>query len=201
MPTIKEVKEELKKKGLKTSGNKAQLIDRLNGNQWTSSYTPPGNFLTGTGTPYDNIWVASVQGNYSMVQRHLQISKTKPGYNIDQLSPFGRTALEQASLAGHIHTVRYLINEGSMDLNGTAYLSTNTICRKMLTKMGFKGHSFMCLPQVKLLVAKRNLVLSQICGELDYDTLLMIIGYTQKCFSNGPLYHSVLKRSVLQIHD
>ena len=130
--TLKEINKELKKKGLKTTDNKAQLVDRLKGNQWTASYIPPGNFLTGKGTPYDNIWVASVQGDYSMVQRHLQISKTKPGYNIDQLSPFGRTALEQASLAGHIHIVRYLINEGAMDLNGTAYLSTNRVCRKIM---------------------------------------------------------------------
>ena len=197
MPTIKEVKEELKKKGLKTSGNKAQLIDRLKGNHFTASYTPPGNFSTGTGTPDDNIWAAAVQGNYSMVQRHIKTSKIKPGYNIDQFSPFGRTALDQASLGGHLHTIRLLIKEGAIDLNGTAYLSTNPICRKMLTNMGFKGHSFLCLPQVKLIVAKRNLVLSQIDLGVDYDTLLLIIEYTRKCFTNGPLYHAVLQRSLM----
>ena len=195
MVTVKELKQELKTKGLKISGNKAQLIDRLKGNHWTTSYTPPGNFSSTSG---DNIWCAAVQGNSHMVLRHINTSKMKSGYNIDQCSPFGRTALEQASLGGHIHTIRLLIKEGAMDLNGNAYLSTNPICRKMLTNMGFKGRSFLCLPQVNLLVAKRNLVLAQINDIVDYDTLLLIIEYTRKSFANGPVYHSVLKRSLMQ---
>jgi len=185
---VKELKKELKKKGLITSGTKTQLIERLTGNIWTFSYTPPGNFLTGP----DNIWVSSVQGNYSMVRRHIHASKMESGYNIDQLSPYGRTALHQACLGGNINIILFLIKEGSLDLNGSAYLSSSRGTRKIMSKFGFKGESFICLPQVKLLQAKRNLVLSQI--DIDYDVLSLIVESTRKCFTSKESHHSVLRR-------
>jgi len=194
MLSVKELKKELKKRELRTSGNKKQLFERLTGSNWTFSNTPSGNFLTGNNTPSENIWVAAVQGNTSMVKRHIREGQMKPGYNIDQLSPFGRTALEQASLGGNINTIKLLIQGGSFDLNGTAYLSSNHVCRRMMGNMGFKGHSFLSLPQVKLLQAKRNLEISKI--DMDYDVLTLIIAYTRKCFTNEPTHHAVLKRSL-----
>jgi|TARA_B110000285_G_C14969853_1_gene535995 ankyrin repeat protein len=197
MLSTKELKKELKKRGLGISGNRTQLIDRLTGNKWTLTYTPSGNFLTGSNTPSENIWIAALQGNYSMVRHHLYESIMRPNYNIDQLSLFGRTVLHQACLGGNSSIITLLIKEGSIDLSGTAYLASSRNNRKILSNFGYKGLTFISLPHTKLLQAKRNLALSQM--DINYDIITLLVKYTNKCFTNKPLHHAVYKRSLNEI--
>ena len=84
-----------------------------------------------------DLWCAAACGDLTMVQyfvRQMQATAASGGdFNIDALSPSGRSALYLAALGGHKATGRWLIDQGASDLEGAACLAcTDPQTRKFL---------------------------------------------------------------------
>ena len=210
MVTVKELKATLKDMGLPQSGKKSELIERIDKarknilSPWECGWMK-GRCVVPLNE--DNIWKASSRGDIGVVRWFIHRMKMEsegkwPGslgvkkeYDIDQLSPFGRSALHHASLSGFSSIVRLLLSEGAIDYNGTAYLAASLLePRAVLKEYGFTGKSFVELPQVRLLTAKRNLLLVKM--EIDYDNTLEIEQYVRSIFIDKPIYRRALQKAM-----
>ena len=211
MVTVKELKATLKDMGLPQSGKKSELIERIDKarknilSPWDSRWMK-GRCVVPLNE--DNIWKASSRGDIGVVRWFIHRMKmeaeeschgsfgVKKEYDIDQLSPFGRSALHHASLSGFSSIVRLLLSEGAIDYNGTAYLAACILgwARDVLREHGFTGKSFVELSQVRLLTAKRNLLLVKM--EIDYDNILEIEHCVRSIFIDKPIYRRALQKAM-----
>ena len=184
MPTVKELQNELRTSGLPVTGLKTELIKRLNeyknSDIWNAS----------------DIWDASVRGDIKRIIEIIKEEKKLGIHDINRLSQFGRPALHQAALVGQVNVVNFLINNGGYDFTGIAYLSGTPGARKIMRKHGFKGKCFLQLPEVKLMKAKQNLVISQI--DTDYDITMILADLVKKIFIDSPKFHKTFHKSLYE---
>jgi len=175
---------EKKSKDLKTTDKKVRINRRL-------------PLLTDS----DNEWSAAVKGDINMVKYYIrkQAGFKKSGqfgFDIDKLSPYGRSALYMGALGGHLEVVRWLISEGAIDFDGTAYIScVNPIVRKEMNNAGFKGRNFKFLPHTQLLQAQRRMMISQI-DIYDYDVMEVVVDYIDECLKEISSHRNTFKRWV-----
>jgi len=211
MVTVIQLRQTLKDMGLKTGGSKSELIKRIDDAKKDILSPYMSNWMRGHNIPplnEDNIWKASSRGDIGGVKWFIYKFKMEaegkwPGkigeksyYNIDQLSLFGRSALHHASLSGSSHIVRLLLSEGAIDYNGSVY----SACvlpqdHNIMEEYGFTGGKFVELPHVKLLNAKRNLLLAK-PPELNYDIIMEIEKIIKYIFTDKEIYRNTLMRAI-----
>jgi hypothetical protein len=162
----------------------------------------------------DDVWRAAVRGDLTMVQHFVREMRTKlpaAEFDINTVSPFGRSAIYQAALGGHTDTVRWLLSQGASDPNGTAYLAcTHPPTRRAMAAAGFRGKDFDNDHRVKLLRAERRLTLAvAVMHErlgasvdglfgLDYDVLLLLVRTADSIFRDIRVYQQVVSKFEMQ---
>ena len=191
MVTVKELKEELKELGLRRTGPKKDLINRLEEYKKKKVINTLEEYRKEQNKKYD-IWELCRRGNISGVKYLVDSEGLKGNFGINRLSPHDRSPLHMAALCGRSNIVSYLIKNGAYDYNGNAYLSGTVEARNLMCQYGFKGLMFSKLPDVKLLNAKRRLCLSNI--DIEYDLILVIQKQIERIFTDKLSNHKVLHR-------
>ena len=106
------------------------------------------------------IWKAAAVGDVRGVERML--AALAPGFSIDTPSPFDRTMLHQACLCKQQRMVKWLLEHGARDDDGTAFLAIGSgEIRGLMRQHGFRGQNLVQSLRLRHFIAEFRLVLAK----------------------------------------